>query len=151
MLNWSFFIFIIHRLIPGTCQAISLSFFLSFFLNISSSNRFLFFNFSRCQSTKKKITRFLSFSDGIIIFLYELSWGRQLTVRTTDTSIRVSWQLTCLIFSLLDSTFPLPRITWAYWPIGIHPSNRSLVARSCLPVHTPILGKLNRQSVSTRT
>ena len=44
-------------------------------------------------------------------------------------------------FLFLGSTFPLPRITWAYWPIGIHPSNRSLVARSCLPIHTPILGK----------
>ena len=52
-------------------------------------------------------------------------------------------------FLFLDSTFPLPHITWTYWPISIQPSNWSLVARCCLPFYTPILGKLDHQSVST--
>ena len=48
----------------------------------------------------------------------------------------------CLIFPFFsDSTLPLPCITWVSWLIRIQ-----LVARGCLPVHTPILGKLDRQS-----
>ena len=51
-------------------------------------------------------------------------------------------------FLLTYSTFPLPHITWVSWPIGIQPSNISLVPRSHLSVHIRMLGKLDRQSVS---
>ena len=69
----------------------------------------------------------------------------------TRLSLRGSLsQVTCLIFPLLDSTFPLPHITWPDWPIGIQPSNRSLVDRCCSPVHTATSGKLDHQSVSTQ-
>ena len=111
MLNWSFFIFIIHRLMPGTKQVISLS----FFLGKSSSNRLLFIDFSRCQTTNKIVARFLSFSDGILIFSYELASERQIILCTTDTSVcyRVSRPTDLSDFSS-DLTFPLLRITWAY-------------------------------------
>ena len=71
----------------GTRQTIFLSFFLSFFLCTSSSNRFFFFDFSHCESTNKIVIRFLSFSDGILVFPHELAWRRQLTLRTIDTSV----------------------------------------------------------------
>ena len=60
--------------------------------------------------------------------------------------LSANWLVWFFLFA--DLTFPLLHITYASWPIGIQPSNRSLVARGCLPVHTPILGKLDHQSVS---
>ena len=61
----------------------------------------------------------------------------------------------CLLGNLLawfflfdDSTFPLPHVMWASRPIGIQSSNELHVTWGCLPVHTPILGKLDRQSVN---
>ena len=67
-------------------KASHFSFFLSFFLG-TSLNRFLFFDFSCCQSTNQIVTCFLSFSDGILIFPYELAWERQLALRATDTTV----------------------------------------------------------------
>ena len=130
-----------------------LSFFLSsFFLCTSSSNRFLFFDFSRCQSTNKIVMHFLSFSGGILIFPYELTRGRQFTPCTTDTSVcyGISW-----LTDLSDFSFLQIQPSTASYHVGflanrIQPLNRSLVAGSCLPVHTTILGKLDCQLVSTR-
>ena len=61
--------------------------------------------------------------------------------------LSANWLVWFFLFA--DSTFPLPRITWTSWLIGILLSNRSLVARGCWPVHTPELGKLDCQSVCT--
>ena len=83
-----------------------------------------------------------------------MSWSREdsllLVPQSHLSAMGYLGQLAFLIFLFLDLTFLLPHITWAYQPIGIQLSHRSLVARHCLPVHTPILGKLDRQSVSTR-
>ena len=79
-----------------------LSFFFAFCIHLQIV--FFFFEFPRCQSTNKIVMCFFSFSVGILIFPYELVWGRQFTLCTTDTSVIGSLsQLTCL-------TFPLFRI-----------------------------------------
>ena len=126
---------------------ISLSFFLS-----TSSNRFLFPGFSRGQSTNKIVTPFLA--------IYWQPFNLPIWPGPWMTTYSLHHRHVCQLWDLLadwlvwffffaDSTVPLPRITWVSWPIGIQPSNWSLVDRSCLPVHTPILGKLDRQSVTT--
>ena len=112
----------------------------------------LFSGFSRCQLMNKIVMRFLSFFCSLLIFPYELALGRQFTLCTTDMSLLRDLSANWLVwfFLITDLTSPLPCIMWASWPIGIQPSNRLLVARGCLPVHTPILGKLDCQLVSTR-
>ena len=126
---------------------ISLSLFLSFFLG-TSSNRFLFSGFSRCQSTNKIVTRFLSFFLRPFNLPIQVSVGKAvLPLCITDTShllgdLLGNWLVWFFLFA--NSTFPLPRILWASWPIGIQPSNRSLITRDFLLGHTPILRELDR-------
>ena len=130
---------------------ISLSFFLSFFLD-TSSNHFLFSGFSRGQSMNRIVTWFLSFfwcpfNLPIWAGLGKTVYSLHLIHICLLWDLLANWLVWFFLFA--DSTFPLPCITWVSWPISIQPSNRSLVARGCLLVNTPILGKLDRQSVST--
>ena len=94
------------------------------------------------QRTKWSLSSY--FSGGLLIFLYEQPWGRQFTLYITDTSVflGISW----LIFPLFR--FDLSAALYHMGFLSNQHSNRSLAARGCLPVHTPILGKLDRQSVS---
>ena len=118
MHNWSFFIFIIYRLIPETRQVISLSFFLSFFL-------YLF------------IYLYIFFKSFLVLWFFSLSVNKQ----NSDTFLIFFWRHfnlpiwaglgkiaysshhrhVCLLrgllanwlvwfFLFLDSTFLLPRI-----------------------------------------
>ena len=144
-------LFVCCRVWPTVNFSSFLSFFLSFFPG-TSSNLFLFFGFSHYQSTTKIVTWFLSFfwrPFNLPTWVYQgktVYSSHHRHVRLLS-DLSANWLVWFFLFA--DSTFLLPRITWASWPVGIHPSNRSLVARGCLPVHTPILEKLDCQPVST--
>ena len=126
---------------------ISLSFFLS-----TSSNHFVFSSSSRGQSTNKVDTWFLAFFwRPFNLPIWAGLWGAVYSLHHRQVcllgDLLANWLVWFFLFA--DSTLLLPRIAWASWPIGIQPSNRLLVTRDCLPVHTPIFGKLDGQLVST--
>ena len=132
MLNWSFFIFTIHRHMSRTRQTISLSFILSGYIFFKL---FLVLWLFSLLVDKQNSHMFL-------IFFW---WHFNLTIWAGlgKTAYSLHYRHICLLQTLLakwlvwfflfvDSTFPLLHIMWDYWPIGIQPSNHSLVARILL-------------------
>ena len=124
----------------------------SHFLSIlgTSSNHFLFSGFSDCRSTKKIV----------ILFFFSQPFNLPIWAALGKTIYSLHHRHVCLLRDLLtnwlvwfflfaDLTFSLPHITKVSWSIDIQPSDRSLVARDYLPVHTPILGKLVNRSACT--
>ena len=117
----SFFLFLASRF---TDHYFLLFFFLSFWVLLQIISYSVS---SRGQSLNKIVTRFLSF--------FWRHFNPPIWAGLRKTVYSVHYRHVCLFGDLLtswlvwfslfaDSTFPLPRITLAPWPISIQPSNR---------------------------
>ena len=143
--NFSFFFFsgvAFHR------PLISLSFFFSEYIFKS----FLVLRFFSLSIDEKNSYAFLIFFwrhfdlpiwAGRVKTVYSLHHRHVCLLR----DLSVNW-LFCF-FPLCRFDLPTASYLVCFLANGIQASNRSLVARRCLPVHTTILGTLDGQSVST--